>query len=71
MHLAAESHVDRSIDSPDDFIKTNIFGTYSLLEETRNYLSDLPDKKKEEFRFHHISTDEVYGDLKLTDKPFT
>lgn len=71
MHLAAESHVDRSIDSPDDFIKTNIFGTYSLLEETRNYLSDLPDQKKEKFRFHHISTDEVYGDLKLTDKPFT
>ena len=71
MHLAAESHVDRSIDSPDDFIKTNIFGTYSLLEETRNYLSTLPDQKKEKFRFHHISTDEVYGDLKLTDKPFT
>ena len=46
MHLAAESNVDRSIDSPDDFIKTNIFGTYSLLEETRNYLSTLPDKKK-------------------------
>ncbi len=71
MHLAAESHVDRSIDSPDDFIKTNIFGTYSLLETTINYLSDLPDQKKEKFRFHHISTDEVYGDLKLTDKPFT
>ena len=52
MHLAAESHVDRSIDSPDDFIKTNIFGTYSLLEEIRNYLSDLPDQKKEKFRFH-------------------
>ena len=71
MNLAAESHVDRSIDAPDDFVKTNIFGTYSLLEETRNYLSDLPDQKKEKFRFHHISTDEVYGDLKLTDKPFT
>ena len=71
MHLAAESHVDRSIDSPDEFIKTNVFGTYSLLEEIRNYLFNLSDQKKKEFRFHHISTDEVYGDLKLTDKPFT
>lgn len=71
MHLAAESHVDRSIDSPDEFIKTNVFGTYSLLEETRNYLLNLSDQKKKEFIFHHISTDEVYGDLKFTDKPFT
>jgi dTDP-glucose 4,6-dehydratase len=63
MHLAAESHVDRSIDGPDEFIKTNIVGTYTLLEEARVYWSQLEGDKKTDFRFHHISTDEVYGDL--------
>tara|TARA_B100000989_G_scaffold293339_1_gene270599 strand:+ start:4798 stop:5835 length:1038 start_codon:yes stop_codon:yes gene_type:complete len=69
MHLAAESHVDRSISCPDDFIKTNIFGTYSLLEATTSYWQKLHSKKKDLFRFHHISTDEVYGDLSISDKP--
>ncbi|WP_101758448.1 dTDP-glucose 4,6-dehydratase [Oceanicoccus sp. KOV_DT_Chl] len=63
MHLAAESHVDRSIDGPGEFIQTNIVGTYTLLEVVRNYWQDLANEKKENFRFHHISTDEVYGDL--------
>jgi len=63
MHLAAESHVDRSIDGPGEFIKTNIVGTYTLLEEARGYWSQLEGDKKTDFRFHHISTDEVYGDL--------
>ena len=63
MHLAAESHVDRSIDGPADFIQTNIVGTYSLLEAARKYWLSLEEKKKETFKFHHISTDEVYGDL--------
>lgn len=63
MHLAAESHVDRSIDGPKEFIYTNIVGTYETLEAVRNYYSLLSDTKKEIFRFHHISTDEVYGDL--------
>ena len=63
MHLAAESHVDRSISSPDEFIKSNILGTYSLLEESRIYFDSLSITKKMKFRFHHISTDEVYGDL--------
>ena len=63
MHLAAESHVDRSIHGPDDFIKTNIFGTYTLLEESLAYWSKLPVEDKQSFRFHHVSTDEVYGDL--------
>lgn len=63
MHLAAESHVDRSIDSPADFIETNIVGTYYILEEARRYYACLDGKKKENFIFHHISTDEVYGDL--------
>lgn len=71
MHLAAESHVDRSIDGPAAFIETNIVGTYTLLEATRNYWKDLPEKLKESFRFHHISTDEVYGDLHGTDDLFT
>ena len=65
MHLAAESHVDRSIDRPGEFIQTNIVGTYVLLEEARGYWSALQDKKKDSFRFHHVSTDEVYGDLRL------
>ena len=63
MHLAAESHVDRSIDGPAEFIQTNIVGTYVLLEEAKKYWSALSDDKKSSFRFHHISTDEVYGDL--------
>jgi len=63
MHLAAESHVDRSIDGPGEFIQTNIVGTYTLLEQARAYWTNLPAGKKENFRFHHISTDEVYGDL--------
>ncbi|WP_241587735.1 dTDP-glucose 4,6-dehydratase [Rosenbergiella epipactidis] len=71
MHLAAESHVDRSIDGPAAFIETNIVGTYTLLEATRNYWSGLDSDKKQAFRFHHISTDEVYGDLHGTDDLFT
>lgn len=67
MHLAAESHVDRSIDGPGEFIKTNIVGTYALLEQARGYWSNLSGSKKEAFRFHHISTDEVYGDLPHPD----
>ena len=63
MHLAAESHVDRSIDGPAAFIKTNIVGTYTLLEAARNYWQRLEGGAKDRFRFHHISTDEVYGDL--------
>lgn len=71
MHLAAESHVDRSITGSSDFIQTNIIGTYSLLEATRHYYQKLNDDKKSTFRFHHISTDEVYGDLEGTDDLFT
>ena len=67
MHLAAESHVDRSIEGPDDFIQTNIVGTYHLLETARAYWSTLNAHKKSHFRFHHISTDEVYGDLPHPD----
>jgi len=63
MHLAAESHVDRSIDSPSDFIQTNIVGTFILLEQSKKYWQSLDGNKKENFRFLHISTDEVYGDL--------
>jgi dTDP-glucose 4,6-dehydratase len=63
MHLAAESHVDRSIDGPAAFIETNIVGTYTLLEVARSYWQGLEDTRKQAFRFHHISTDEVYGDL--------
>jgi len=63
IHLAAESHVDRSIDGPSDFIKTNIVGTYNLLEQSKDYWQSLNDDKKENFRFLHVSTDEVYGDL--------
>lgn len=68
MHLAAESHVDRSIIGPAAFVETNIVGTYVLLEAARKYWSSLADKKKAEFRFHHISTDEVYGDLPHPDE---
>nr|WP_282552666.1 dTDP-glucose 4,6-dehydratase [Providencia stuartii] len=71
MHLAAESHVDRSIDGPSEFIQTNIIGTYTLLEAARQYWNQLPADKKATFRFHHISTDEVYGDLESTTDLFT
>lgn len=71
MHLAAESHVDRSIDGPAAFIETNISGTYTLLEEVRGYLWELDEKRRESFRFHHISTDEVYGDLGFESHPCT
>lgn len=71
MHLAAESHVDRSIDGPAAFIETNIVGTYLLLEAARNYWNHLNPQKKQSFRFHHISTDEVYGDLHTTEGLFT
>lgn len=68
MHLAAESHVDRSITGPAKFIETNIAGTYFLLEASRAYWADLNDEEKKIFRFHHISTDEVYGDLPHPDE---
>ncbi|WP_407305251.1 dTDP-glucose 4,6-dehydratase [Acinetobacter sp.] len=71
MHLAAESHVDRSIDGPAAFITTNIVGTYTLLEVARKYWQNLDDIKKSKFKFHHISTDEVYGDLEGTTDLFT
>ena len=71
MHLAAESHVDRSIDGPAAFIQTNIVGTYSLLEVAKKYWLTLDENQKIKFRFHHISTDEVYGDLEGTTDLFT
>ena len=71
MHLAAESHVDRSIDSPGDFIDTNIVGTYNMLEVARAYWTNLDKIKKHSFKFHHISTDEVFGDLEGIDELFT
>ncbi len=71
MHLAAESHVDRSIDGPAAFIETNIVGTYTLLEAARAYWNGMPSEKQAAFRLHHISTDEVYGDLHGTDDLFT
>ena len=71
MHLAAESHVDRSIDGPAAFIQTNIIGTFTLLEAARNYWQALPEQQRQSFRFHHISTDEVYGDLDGTGALFT
>lgn len=70
MHLAAESHVDRSITGPAAFIETNIIGTYQLLEAARHYWNTLPENRKTAFRFHHISTDEVYGDLEGTEDLF-
>jgi len=66
MHLAAESHVDRSIDGPAEFIQTNIVGTYNLLDVAKKYWDELTGEKKDQFRFHHVSTDEVYGDLDET-----
>lgn len=71
MHLAAESHVDRSIEGPREFIETNIIGTYNLLEVSRAYWTELQHNQKEVFRFHHVSTDEVYGDLEGTNDLFT
>lgn len=71
MHLAAESHVDRSIDGPGEFVQTNLVGTYTLLEASRAYWKQLPDETASLFRFHHISTDEVFGDLHGTDDLFT
>lgn len=71
MHLAAESHVDRSIDGPADFIRTNIVGTYELLEAARGYHAALTGERRDRFRFHHISTDEVYGQLPLDGSLFT
>ncbi|TCT07241.1 dTDP-glucose 4,6-dehydratase [Tepidamorphus gemmatus] len=71
MHLAAESHVDRSIDGPAAFIETNIVGTYQLLEAAREYWSGLPADRRAAFRFHHVSTDEVYGSLPLDSGRFT
>ena len=68
MHLAAESHVDRSIDGPGEFIQTNLVGTYVLLDQARHYYQSLQGNKKSTFRFHHISTDEVYGDLPHPDE---
>ena len=71
VNFAAESHVDRSIDGPGEFIQTNIVGTFSLLQAARAYLAALPAARKAAFRFHHISTDEVFGDLPLDGGSFT
>ncbi len=71
MHLAAESHVDRSIDGPGPFIQTNVVGTYVLLEAARDYWAALPADRRAAFRFHHVSTDEVFGALGPGDAPFT
>ena len=71
MHLAAESHVDRSIDRPAEFIETNISGTFNLLEATRKHYANLDSSDQKQFRFHHVSTDEVYGDLEGKDELFT
>lgn len=70
MHLAAESHVDRSIDGPGQFIQTNIVGTFNLLHRARVYYKSLPLNRKEKFRFHHVSTDEVFGSLSIAGEPF-
>ena len=70
MHLAAESHVDRSIEGPLEFLKTNIFGTYNLLQQSLNYYLNINDSIRENFKFHHISTDEVFGDLENNDDLF-
>ncbi|HTZ96323.1 MAG TPA: dTDP-glucose 4,6-dehydratase, partial [Terriglobales bacterium] len=69
VHFAAESHVDRSIHGPDDFVRTNVNGTFALLEETRIFLSSLGTEEKSAFRFLHVSTDEVYGSLSPDDPP--
>ncbi len=70
MHLAAESHVDRSIDGPGAFIQTNVIGTFNLLQTSRKYYEGLAKERQESFRFHHVSTDEVYGDLGVDDPAF-
>ena len=71
IHLAAESHVDRSIDGPSEFVNTNIFGTYRLLESALQYFNTLKGKKAEQFRFHHVSSDEVFGQLPLEEGLFS
>ena len=71
MHLAAESHVDRSIDGPSDFVQTNVVGTFTLLEAARRHFADLSAERQARFRFHHVSTDEVFGALDYGDPPFT
>ncbi|MDQ3260854.1 MAG: dTDP-glucose 4,6-dehydratase [Pseudomonadota bacterium] len=71
LHFAAESHVDRSISGPEDFISTNIVGTFRLLESVRSYWAELAPEEKSEFRFLHVSTDEVYGSLGASDSPFS
>jgi dTDP-glucose 4,6-dehydratase len=71
VHFAAESHVDRSIRGPDDFMRTNVTGTFCLLEETRAYLATVPGEHRDRFRFLHVSTDEVYGSLAPEDPPFS
>lgn len=71
MHLAAESHVDRSIDAPADFISTNVVGTLNLLEQALRYHDSLSGTRRDSFRFHHVSTDEVFGDLEPDDPPFS
>jgi dTDP-glucose 4,6-dehydratase len=71
MHLAAESHVDRSIDGPADFIQTNVVGTFNLLEVARDYVQTMPPERARMFRFHHVSTDEVFGDLDVSAVKFT
>src|ERR1700727_2324051 len=71
VHFAAESHVDRSIRGPDDFLRTNVDGTFALLEEVRAYWESLTQQEKEAFRFLHVSTDEVYGSLEASDAAFS
>ena len=71
VHFAAESHVDRSIHGPDDFVRTNVMGTFSLLEESRVYWASLAQSDRAAFRFLHVSTDEVYGSLRPDDPPFS
>jgi dTDP-glucose 4,6-dehydratase len=71
LHLAAESHVDRSIDGPADFVTTNVVGTFQILQAALSYWKNLTGSKKDQFRFLHVSTDEVFGSLKLEDKPFS
>lgn len=71
MHLAAESHVDRSIDGPIEFVRTNVMGTAVLLDAARKYWQALPEHEQQGFRFHHVSTDEVYGDLEGSTELFT
>ena len=71
VNFAAESHVDRSIHGPAEFIETNIIGTFHLLECARAYWKDLPESQQKNFRFHHVSTDEVYGSLSVEAPAFT